>query len=509
MTYYDLSTQQPVGYTWLVEAYQLKTRPHWRQSFIKSNVQSRETLNRADHVQQNFRQSYAPENTILGHLEFALRYEGINLEILSRLFIQDGKTQLETALQKSARTPILRRLGFLYEGLTNTQLNVPDTNKKSAYIKLADNTLYVNYNKPVRSERFRIENNLIGSFQFCPIVRRTPTIQKFLEQDLAGEVNRALTRYNPRSLERAAAWLYLKETQYSFDIEREKPSGNKTERFMQALREASDPQPVTQERLCLLQNIVVDARFREGGYRNSQNYVGRELNNGLHRVDFLPPRPEDIPSLMKDWVAWTNHLAEEDGIAAPIAAALAAFSFVFLHPFMDGNGRIHRFLVHEVLTRRGFTPRGFILPVSAVMKARLDEYIGALEAFSKPLKRLSDYYPITPDIPARGNDALLYRYFDATPQVEFLLLCLKQVIEKDLEQELQFLLKRDALYAKLNEEFDWPGTALDKFIIFVHQNQGKLSKAKRDKYFSYLEEAEILRFEELYGDVFKAVPPEA
>lgn len=144
MTYYDLSTQQPVGYTWLVEAYQLKTRPHWRQSFIKSNVQSRETLNRADHVQHNFRQSYAPENTILGHLEFALRYEGINLEILSRLFIQDGKTQLETALQKSTRTPILRRFSFLYEGLTNTQLNVPDTNKKRAICNLGLESFHSN-----------------------------------------------------------------------------------------------------------------------------------------------------------------------------------------------------------------------------------------------------------------------------------------------------------------------------------------------------------------------------
>ncbi|BBE08427.1 Filamentation induced by cAMP protein Fic [Mycoavidus cysteinexigens] len=503
MNHYDKSTQQPAGYTWLVETYRLETRPHWCQSFIKRNIKSRETAQYTSHIQQNFRKDYAPQNTILGHLEFALRYEGINLEILSRLFTQDGKAQLEAALQNSPKSRILRRLGFLYEGLIGVQLSVPDIDKKSTYIKLADDKFYVTHSQSTRSERFRIENNLISTFKFCPVVRRTPTIQAFLEQDLAGAINRALVRYNPHRLERAAAWLYLKETQYSFDIEREKPSGNKTERFMQALREASDPQPVTQERLCLLQNIVVDARFREVGYRNHQNYVGRELNNELHRVDFLPPRPEDIHSLMQDWIDWSNHLAEEDRVSAPIAAALAAFAFVFLHPFMDGNGRIHRFLVHEVLTRRGFTPRGFILPVSAVMKARLDEYIHALEAFSKPLKRLTEYYPITPNIPAQGNDALLYRYFDATPQVEFLLLCLKQVIEKDLAQELQFLLNRDALYEQLNEEFDWPGTALDKFIIFVHQNGGKLSKVKRDKYFSYLTDAEISSFEITYKEVFK------
>jgi len=41
--------------------------------------------------------------------------------------------------------------------------------------------------------------------------------------------------------------------------------------------------------------------------------------------------------------------------------------FVLIHPFEDGNGRIHRFLIHHVLARRGFTPQGLLFPVSAVM----------------------------------------------------------------------------------------------------------------------------------------------
>jgi Fic family protein len=39
-------------------------------------------------------------------------------------------------------------------------------------------------------------------------------------------------------------------------------------------------------------------------------------------------------------------------------AAATAFGFVYVHPFQDGNGRIHRCLVHHVLAERKFTPPG-------------------------------------------------------------------------------------------------------------------------------------------------------
>ena len=50
-----------------------------------------------------------------------------------------------------------------------------------------------------------------------------------------------------------------------------------------------------------------------------------------------------------------------------VAAAVSSFAFVFIHPFEDGNGRIHRFLIHHVLSRRGYSPPGVIFPVSAAI----------------------------------------------------------------------------------------------------------------------------------------------
>ena len=57
-----------------------------------------------------------------------------------------------------------------------------------------------------------------------------------------------------------------------------------------------------------------------------------------------------------------------------VHAAAIAFGYVFMHPFDDGNGRIHRFLIHNILARRDFTPDGLIFPISAATLNNLDAY---------------------------------------------------------------------------------------------------------------------------------------
>ena len=66
---------------------------------------------------------------------------------------------------------------------------------------------------------------------------------------------------------------------------------------------------------------------------------------------------------------------------------------MFVHPFIDGNGRLHRYLIHEELSSAEFTPKGLILPVSAVILANLDRYRETLESFSRPLRDRTSYDP--------------------------------------------------------------------------------------------------------------------
>ncbi|MDZ7769500.1 MAG: Fic family protein [Woeseiaceae bacterium] len=54
----------------------------------------------------------------------------------------------------------------------------------------------------------------------------------------------------------------------------------------------------------------------------------------------MPPRPADVPRLMRGLLDMTTRNPEMDAV---VFAASVAFGFVFVHPFMDGNGRIHRY----------------------------------------------------------------------------------------------------------------------------------------------------------------------
>ena len=64
---------------------------------------------------------------------------------------------------------------------------------------------------------------------------------------------------------------------------------------------------------------------------------------------------------------------------------------MFQHPFEDGNGRIHRFLKHNILSLKELVPRRLMLPVSAAMLKNSADYDASLEAFSRPLLQLIDY----------------------------------------------------------------------------------------------------------------------
>jgi len=103
------------------------------------------------------------------------------------------------------------------------------------------------------------------------------------------------------------------------------------------------------------------------------------------RIHFVCPKPEDVESLMTSLL--TSHFNMMENAAplpAVIQAAIVAFGFVFLHPFEEGNGRIHRFLIHNILFLKNAVSKGLMLPVSAAMLKKPDLYDYALEAFSRP-----------------------------------------------------------------------------------------------------------------------------
>ena len=183
-------------------------------------------------------------------------------------------------------------------------------------------------------------------------------------------------------------------------------------------------------------------------------------------------------------------------LLAVLIAAVMGFAFVFIHPFDDGNGRIHRFLIHAILAQLDFVPQGLLLPVSAVMLKHPLEYDKALESFSRRVMPLLDCeVEQGGEITVRNDSRDLYRAIDYTPIVEYFLQVVDQTIQTEWKSELDYLRRYDRMRAEMRMIVDMPEKSANRFISFVQQNGGKLSKARRE-WFSELTDEEITRLEE-------------
>jgi Fic/DOC family len=98
------------------------------------------------------------------------------------------------------------------------------------------------------------------------------------------------------------------------------------------------------------------------GYRNHQVYIGRSMHTPLNK------------EAVRDAMPVLFELLTEENEAS-VRAVLGHFVFVFIHPYMDGNGRMGRFLMNVMLSSGGYP--WTVIPVQA-----RDEYMQALEKAS-------------------------------------------------------------------------------------------------------------------------------
>jgi Fic family protein len=122
--------------------------------------------------------------------------------------------------------------------------------------------------------------------------------------------------------------------------------------------------------------LLFGTRLKEygGRFRENQNWIGGSAYNPCSAA-FVPPPPEYVEGLIADLVAFAN----EDSLPAVAQAAIAHAQFETIHPFVDGNGRTGRALVHLILRRRGVAPR-ILPPVSLILATWAQDYIDGLTA---------------------------------------------------------------------------------------------------------------------------------
>jgi len=503
---------EKAGYSALVDQFNLRCLPHYRTSEISGAARGQQLVETpAPPAHFRFETRYRPEPTLAGQLEFALKYEGVNLEILDALFEITGPDEFEAWLKQSPNSSYARRIGFLYEWLTGQELKL-EAPPNDRYIDLLDAESYIVATQPEREPRFRVLNNLPGTRQFCPLVRKTQAIAAYEGKNISEQVRALIESKSKRLIERAVAYLYVKETQSSFGIEREKPSQEKAARFVDLLSRVSSMKEITYDLLVDVQNLVTDKRWWEPAYRRKQNWIGEELGEYRRKVDFIPPAPADVDNLMEGVLRYiARSLKGTSNVVASSAAA--AFGFVYVHPFMDGNGRIHRFLIHYMLENGGFTPKNTIIPVSAGMLADLEGYNDALELFSRALMREVKYTWVGDDLEVTGNLPRFYRYFDATGQAEYLYSAIERAVHNDLAQEIEYLIATDQARQEIGRFLDLPGKELDLLIRVVAEQHGRLSQGKRLSHFAQLTDEEIGKVEAIVRESFfayeelKASPP--
>ncbi|MDR5698808.1 Fic family protein [Agromyces aerolatus] len=132
-----------------------------------------------------------------------------------------------------------------------------------------------------------------------------------------------------------------------------------------------------------LQHLIEPSLAR--GCRLEQNWVGGAGWSPL-RADFVPPPETEVPRLVDDLAAFVT---ATDGNPV-VRAAIAHAQFETIHPFIDGNGRTGRALIHTVF-RRADALRNTLIPISTVFAGDTNAYIAGLTAFRADPQRLDDW----------------------------------------------------------------------------------------------------------------------
>jgi hypothetical protein len=446
-----------------------------------------------------FDKRYWPGETFGDQLGFALRHEDVDLLVLKRLF-EAVPADKVAAFVRGAPTGVPNRRGwFLYELLTGRTLDIPDA--EGGFIDLLDSHRYFTA-KSLPSRRHKVRDNLLGNRDFCPIIRKTNALTDFGARALGAKANDIIGHTGTNVVARAASFLLLADSRASFEIEGENPPRNRLERWGRAVLQAGKNKLTLEEIVRLHTVLIEDTRFTRAGLRLDGVFLGERDHEGDPLPEFIGARPQDLRSLMEGLIA-SNERMHAGNLDSVLQAAATAFGFVYIHPFQDGNGRLHRCLIHHVLAERQFTPPGMVFPISPVMLDRIDTYRDTLRAHSGPLMDYIEWRP-TPErnVDVQNDTADLYRYFDCTEVAEFLYTCVAQAVDNDLPREIDFLRRNDEAKRRIMNTVEMPDRMAENVVRFIRLNEGRLGHKRREGEFAKLTDDEVTSIEAIVREAF-------
>ncbi len=286
-----------------------------------------------------------------------------------------------------------------------------------------------------------------------------------------------------------------KLTRSSGEIEQERFSQNKAIRFNEALLRAGKTR-LSKDHFTLIHSIIKGDRA-ELDYRMEQNWIG-----GAYGVELPTAKPEYVEGLMNGWFSLYEKLLESN-IPGPVQAGILSSTFVYIHPYMDGNGRISRYIIQECLCRGEILPDGLILPVSNGILANIHRYYSALNEISSKIESITDYIEENHQLYIETENKDFFRDLDVTNYTTLLAEIMVDVATNILPQEIDTMVFADKLYEVLASEdrLDLSTKELRILVTTIIQNNNELSKSKAAKLDLSFEERDFIN--ELVQDFLK------
>ncbi len=482
-----------IGYKWLAEKHEITPVQPFR--IVSKIGRARTTLHEEGHIHETYLSYARPENTFIGHLTFALKHEGVHLEFLARLFKILPSTELENWIHLEPTGQYARRACFFYEWLTRKKLIFSGVGRGN-YIDALDEKLYLTATTSINNPRWRVRENLPGSPDYCPMVMRTEKVRLAEEYNFKEHLQALEAEFGVDLLRKSAVWLTIKESRASFAIEHEENNVDRVKRFAAVMehRCGQYENPLEDDILAQLQGEILGTRATRYGLRQSPVFLG-EMISWAPIVHYIAPHWHDVASML----AGLRQLdARTKGKPSLLRSALISFGFVYIHPMSDGNGRISRFLVNDVLRRDHAVPEPFILPISAAIThtpIKRHGYDQVLELISKPLmQHYQSAYRFGPE--QLGEDDIRYnfifdayddanatwRYLDLTAHVEYLYAIIDLTIQNEMRQEASYLCSLRQARTAVKELLDGPDMDIDRIICSIRDNNGAISNKLKQEF---------------------------
>lgn len=503
----------PIGALWLVRELKL---PLYSQLYVLSQIgKSRMTIKEGGVITETYQARVRPENNITAHLVFHLKHEILSFELLSRVFAVIDARVIEDWVAAEPTGRYARRIAFLYEWLTGKHLKKPD-NIGGNFVDVLDADMMVVADKGVKDYRWRVINNIAGVPSFSPIIIKTQAVQQAMGFNVKESLMRLNDEFGEDLVLRASVWITLRESRSSFAIEGEGSSSNRIERFAKVMAErvGQGELPLSDGILAQLQQEIMgkSLSIKRYGLRQSPVFVGESsLREQKEIVHYIAPPHTMVAEQLQGLLVFLEKTKNQSSI---MRSAVAAFGFIYIHPLADGNGRMHRLLINDILRRDGQTPHSIILPISkAIIEDGVSHraYNEVLDSISKMIMRSLETryrfqgYTAYED-GVKSNLILenvtqtlpLWRYMDLSAHIVYLSGLIQKVIADDMVEESRYLKRHDEIRDNLKDIIEMSNHDANRIIRSILDNNGVRSN-------KLLKEYEVLADDDLWQRLVEAV----